>query len=100
MPFWHHADRWGIAVLRPSAPPPPSGRPSSHRWARRPAWRRTQPVGAPSMPVKSTGRNVDDVEVLRAPQHPCWRALVSQRQVRRGPGLSRFAAVHGVHCGW
>jgi hypothetical protein len=79
MPSWHRADRWEIAVLRPSAPL--SGRPLSRQWARRPAWRRAQPVGAPSAPVESADRNVNGVEALRGPQHPCWRALVSQRQV-------------------
>jgi hypothetical protein len=59
-----------------------------------------QRVGAPSAPVASAGRNVDGVEALRGPQHLCWRALVSQRQVRQGPGLTRFAAAHGVHRGW
>jgi hypothetical protein len=69
MPSWHRADRWGIAVLRPSALP--SGRPSSRLLARHPAWRRAQPVGAPSAPIESADQNVDGVEALRGPQHPC-----------------------------
>jgi hypothetical protein len=85
-------------VLKLSAPP--SERLSSRRWARRPTGRRAQPVGAPSTLVESAERNVDNVEALRGPQHPCWRALVSQRQVRRGPGQARFAAVPGVRRGW
>jgi hypothetical protein len=40
------------------------------------------------------------IEALRGLQHPCWRALVPQRQVRRGPGLARSAAAHGVRRGW
>jgi hypothetical protein len=36
-------------------------------------------VGASSAPVESADRNVDGVEALRGPQHPCWWALVSQR---------------------
>jgi hypothetical protein len=98
MPSWHRADQWGIAVLRPSDLP--SGRPSSRRWARRPTWRRAQPVGAPSAPVESAGRSVGGAESPRDPQHPCWQVLVSQRQVRRGPGLTRLAAVHEVRRGW
>jgi hypothetical protein len=98
MPSWRPADRWGIAVLKPSAPP--SEWLSSRWWVRRVARRHAQRIGAPSAPVTSAGQSVGDAEVPRGPQHPCCRALASRRQVRRGPGLARFAAAYGVRHGW
>jgi hypothetical protein len=81
----------------------PLERLSSRRWVRRAARRRARPVGAPFVPVESADRSVDGVEALRGPQHPCWRALVPQRQVRRGPGWpglpprTEFIAVGDAH---
>jgi hypothetical protein len=79
MPSWRRADRWGSVAPRPSVPP--SERLSSRRWAHRPAWRCAQPVGTLSALVESTDQNVDGTEAPRGLQHPCWRALVSRRQV-------------------
>jgi hypothetical protein len=65
--------------------------------------RHAQPAGVPSAPVESVDRSVGGVEAPRGPQHPCWRALMPQRQVRRGPGWpglpprTEFFAVGDAH---
>jgi hypothetical protein len=55
-----------------------------------------QCVGAPSAPVASAGWSVDSVEALRRPQHPCWRALVPQRQAVAVGDAHELAIPHGL----
>jgi hypothetical protein len=74
MPFWHHADRWGIAVLRPSAPPPVGAAVVS-------------PVGASPCVVAHAAR--------RCSVHACQEHWPERRRRRgaEGPAASVLAGV-------
>jgi hypothetical protein len=57
-------------------------------------------VVVPSVPVESTDRSVDGVEVLKGPQRPLGRAPGHQQRARWGPVLAWLAAASEICCGW